>query len=484
MTVPAGSRTIAASPHDWRRWAVPVALLVLAAIPVGIIASTLSVRAPLTNEGWNATYALRALTVPNLYATDGYASFPNYPPLAFYPVAWLGLLVGDNIIAARLIATTALLGVAILVGTLARQLGATLPAAVTAAALYLVLTFGMAHYYAGVGEPQLLGHALQLGGLLALVAATRNPASRAALFVPLAALLMVLGGLVKLNLIVLPLAATLWLALAHRRLLAGWLISATLFCLIALALCWALFGSAIFQQVLGHERVYDLALVPASVRWMAGYLPFAIAGLVLLRRGNDPAFGLLAAWLTAAVLLGLVFAGGVGVNLNNYFEVGIAAALAFGLGLRHWSALGRGARLLVLGLSVVTVAYLAVTSLGPWRGRAMAASEAAELAPVIAEIAAVPGPAACLDMALCYWAGKASLVDGANTYQRLLAGPEAATAFRDSLAASAPAIIQLDPSGRSAASGALAPLLEEYTLLREQPVRLYLRRDLAPEPQP
>ena len=82
------------------RWVLP-ALIVLSLATAAILAVVLAttfVRVPLiSNEGWSAIHARHALAGGNLYTPNGYGNFPNYPPLAFYPVAWLGALIGDMI---------------------------------------------------------------------------------------------------------------------------------------------------------------------------------------------------------------------------------------------------------------------------------------------------------------------------------------------------------------------------------------------------
>src|SRR5438045_5669542 len=55
------------------------------------------------NEAWNALNAERAMDMDTLYPSASGSFFNNYPPLSFYVVGLAGRLVGDNIIAGRVI---------------------------------------------------------------------------------------------------------------------------------------------------------------------------------------------------------------------------------------------------------------------------------------------------------------------------------------------------------------------------------------------
>lgn len=447
------------------RWVRPATILLwlLAAVAFSGVAAALFVRLPRVNEGWNALHALHAVTRPNLYLFDGYANFPNYPPLAFYPVGWLGLLLGDMVFAGRLLALIGLAVIAANIALVARRLEA--PGAL-AAGLYLVVTLGVAHYYVGSSDPQFFGHALQATALPLLLGRRTVPALAAA------AVLCVLGGLVKLNLVALPLAVTLWLALTDRRALVIWLIAAIAASSVAAGCCYLAFGPAVFEQVLGHERVYHLSLIPASIRWMGGYLPLVIAGLLLaIRRRHDPKVLLLGLHLVSALATGLFFAGGVGVNLNAYFDVAIAAAP---LGTAALLQLGPKSRLAMLPLTAIAVAY-AATVVPTYLARWQAPAGAPAYAEAISALAAAPDPVLCNDLALCYWAGKESIVDRSNTAQKLLGGPTAVAAFEASLATNPPATIEFDPADRGIVARSVAKLLGDYHVVREAPNRIVVR---------
>ncbi|WP_152536136.1 hypothetical protein [Mesorhizobium loti] len=76
-----------------------------------------------TNEGWNAYYADAAMGRMPLYASAHQLIANNYPPLSFYIVGGLGRLIGDPVLAGRLLSLAAVLVIALGVFRAVRLLG-------------------------------------------------------------------------------------------------------------------------------------------------------------------------------------------------------------------------------------------------------------------------------------------------------------------------------------------------------------------------
>ena len=78
------------------------------------------------NEGWNAYFADAAIGKVPLYPSPGQFITNNYPPLSFYIVGLVGRLVGDPVLAGRLLSLVAVIAIAtaiVLTGRLARRRG-------------------------------------------------------------------------------------------------------------------------------------------------------------------------------------------------------------------------------------------------------------------------------------------------------------------------------------------------------------------------
>src|SRR5512138_2399825 len=104
----------------------PVALVGL--IGLGLFQMVLPlVRAPFTmeidpDEGWNAFFAEKALAGQPLYRQPAPWLSVNYPPLSFYAAGVLGRLLGDTLLAGRLISLASVLALSLLVFLAAARL--------------------------------------------------------------------------------------------------------------------------------------------------------------------------------------------------------------------------------------------------------------------------------------------------------------------------------------------------------------------------
>lgn len=147
------------------------------------------------NEGWMAAHVLRLLAGGPLYPQPSSLLVNNYPPLSFYAIAVLTPLTGDAVIAGRLLAFAAFLAACGLLLMVGLRMGAR-AAAAGLGALFFALTLLTASDYVGIADPQMLGHAIQLGALLILLRGR----------IAAAALLLAASLFVKHNLVALPLA--------------------------------------------------------------------------------------------------------------------------------------------------------------------------------------------------------------------------------------------------------------------------------------
>jgi uncharacterized membrane protein len=163
------------------------------------------------DEGWNAYLAAAAMTGHGLYPGAGSLMVNNYPPLSFYLLGSLGLFTGDPIVAGRIVSLASFVCICSFVYLSARRLDAGLIGAIFSAVLLAAMLL-LTSDYVGMDDPQLLAQALQLAALALVL---RDP--HGARTIIGAALLFVLGGFVKHNLFVLPLATLLWIASFDRR---------------------------------------------------------------------------------------------------------------------------------------------------------------------------------------------------------------------------------------------------------------------------
>ena len=344
----------------------------------------------------------------------------NYPPLSFYLVGVAGRIVGDNIIAGRIISLVAFLGVAAGIFQVARIMGCRAIHAALASLLFMAWLI-VGSDYVGMNDPQMLGHALEIAALLLVL--RQSPSDVAA------AVLFAIAVFVKHNLVAMPLAVGVWLLMedsvrARRFIGAGF--ASVLFGLVLFRL---VYGSNLLDH-LASPRSYAWALLIGNIEsWLVwGIIPALIAvGLALFYRQNKfVVLGLL--YAAAAIVVGMAFSGGAGVDANVFFDADIALSLCAALAFTRFGTRGERWQTLAAVLPLLPLASgLTLASVGEdWRDpdfwlRPMA-DEAVTAQRDIAFIHVSPGRALCEMLSFCYWAGKPAEVDVFNTGQQFATG--------------------------------------------------------------
>ena len=406
------------------------------------------------NEGWNAFQAARAMGSGGpLYPPPGALTGDNYPPLSFLLVGGLAALTGlDAIVAGRVVSVLAVLATAGAVAWAVRRLEPR-PTWAPAAGAGVVLGFAATQFraYLAMDDPQWLAHALMTPALALLLPERGEDEPRAGRVVA-AATLVVLGGLVKHNLLALPVAATAWLALRRTSALAVWAGTGAALAAAAVAAIVAVYGSVAVTDVLSAARQGSwLRMVRSSAGPVLASAPLlvAAAGLVRLRR-TDRRLDLPILFIAAALPWGVLQRAGQGVNFNAHFEALVALAVGGGAVLAHAladrppptpsPAAWRTAGWLALPFAVL----VPLAAAAAWKEARSLPVERASWAALERRIAAAPGPTACETPALCFWAGRPFVLDFFLYGQRLAATRDASALGR-ALADGRIAAVERDP---------------------------------------
>ena len=379
------------------------------------------------NEGWNAFQAQRALGDASLYPEMTELVANNYPPLSFYIVGALGYLFGDNIIAGRVVALLSFLSVALCIGLLVRRIGGSNNIAIFSSLLFMGAIACRYEDHITLNDPQMLGHALMMAGFVVFLRDPENVRR-----VVLAVVLMLLSGLVKHNLIPLPIAITIWLFLYHKRSFRVWVRTSALLVVVALVTLYLAYGENFFASVLAAPREYRLGLLVTRLENFVGPLvplvAFALLYIAIDHTSRNATLLLL--YLVLAGCWGVFIMGGWGVTHNAIFDLIISAAIGAGLGVavvaKRLSGTGLSRSMLeAVGALVLTFTVLVSAP----RQLARTARFILDLdqtsrsvAADIAFLKAQDGRVACQDYALCYWAGKPFEMDFFGTGMRLHAG--------------------------------------------------------------
>lgn len=380
-----------------------------------------------TNEGWNAFHSNHLRKGEPLYPPYNALISNNYPPLSSYLNAGLATLLGDDLIAGRLISFLSLLIVAGMLGACIMEMGGRGAEAVMMSLFFLAFIAMFAKHYIGMADPQWLAHAAQLSGLYLLLK-SRN---RGSLFY-LAIFMMVTSGFVKQNLIVLPLAVFLWLFVCDRAAIVRFSVAALSTACFFLFAFTMIHGLDFLRGLFLDYREWHLGTVAKEIdrrfnRLMAVML-LGVSGCVLLPKSGT--FLLLLFYFMLACLWGAFIYGGIGVDVNALFDVVLAAVLIGGMLLRHADRMksrnqSQAGRFSVLILAVLVVAlavsvpYEIVKAREFWKARELARASVAE---DIRYLSDIHGPAMCESLALCYWAGKKFEANDFMTRQKIRVG--------------------------------------------------------------
>ena len=198
------------------------------------------------NEGWNGYFQLRAIAGQPLYS--GYPPFfaNNYPPLSFYLVGTLGALVGDPVLAGRLVSLAAVAAIALAGADIVRTAGGGKWERLLALATCILLFAAFATDYLGMNDPQLLGQAFAAWALAVHLGGT--PSLGRTL---LAAVLVAVSVMIKHNLILVPLLITGDVLLrGPPRTRAAWIAGGAVLAAVSFGLLYALAGTAPFRMIL------------------------------------------------------------------------------------------------------------------------------------------------------------------------------------------------------------------------------------------
>ena len=340
------------------------------------------------NEGWNAAHALAA----RLYPSPDSLMINNYPPLSFYLVRAVTSLTGDAIVAGRIIAMASFLLVCVGIAAVARGMGGN----ALLAALFFSATLLVASSYVGIDDPQMLGHAAQIMALLLLLRGRMMAA----------VLIFAISLFVKHNLLALPLAS-LWLCIGDRRAAGRFIMTGVAAVCLGLIAFRLVYGVNLWTQLASPRlsSFANLQTAAANLWWMP-LLPLIAAFGV-----GKPWRGFCLVYAGIALLLGLAFSIGDGVDTNVFFDLTIACALI--VGLTRWRVPATA--------SVMPLAAGLVLTFGD-NNSAYIRSFANQSGADIAFLRSRPGPALCDQLSLCLWAGKSAEVDVFNIGEAIKAG--------------------------------------------------------------
>ena len=383
------------------------------------------------NEGWNVYNAQRLIDHKLIY-DDDYWRVNNYPIFSFLAVAGVNFMVNNLLLSGRIIALVSFLAVGVLAGAAVRRFGGDRVDAVFGGACTLGFCYLVAPTWVAVDDPQTLGEAMTLAGLVSYIS---RPPDRLSLL--RTAFLVTVGVFVKHNLVAIPLAITVDIAIRSPRRLPFWL-----------GCCAGLAGGSLgLTDFVAGGTFLDHLLSPRIFTWYGAryhlmkYLrlgEFPLAVILLFARAIFSCDRrILASYGVITIAAATVFAGYEGTSYNMFQDAAVFLAIAAGVALHELrkrmatvtSASDRMAKV-VLGVAPLLLAQ-PILARSPQAlaqiydvGHLLEVDRSAERA-FLAEaeyISKKHGPAICESLLLCYYAGEPFTLDPFNSRQLILAG--------------------------------------------------------------
>jgi hypothetical protein len=381
------------------------------------------------NEGWNVYNAQRLLNHELVYDDNNWR-VNNYPIVSFLIVAGVDFVIHNLLLSGRIVALVSFVAVGILAAAATRRFGGDRVDAVFGGASALALCYLIAPGWVAVDDPQTLGEAVMLGGLVSYIS---RPPDRFSL--SRTALLITLGGFIKHNVIAIPLAITFDLAIrSPRRLLPFWL-----------ACCGGLAAGLLgLTHLVAGGTFIDHLLSPRIFTWYGAryhlmkYLRLCEFPLVVILLFSRDVFSrdrlVLAAYGVISIAAATGFSGFEGTSYNMFQDAAVFLAIAGGV-LLHELRNRLAARGTVLARAALGVAPLLLAQ--PILARSPQAFDQVYHAGGLLEVdrgaersfladaqylADRNGLAICESLLLCYQAGQPFTLDPFNSRQYILAG--------------------------------------------------------------
>ena len=362
--------------------------------------AAIAVLAPLDpNEGWNAAHTLLLLATETPYPSPHALMVNNYPPLSFYLVGALTGWTGDAIISGRILSLLSFLALALAIALVCRQMGCGLRARISAALFFAAVLLVCSDYVA-MDDPQLMGHAVQLFALLLLL--RRHIVAAAVIFS--------VSLFFKHNLVALPLAAAAWLLWQDRPAALRFTLGGAVALGAGLILFRLTYGFSLLSAISSSRQ-----LSLANVGLAASHLWWAVLPLGALHLSRGPWKGFCLAYAAFALVLGLGFSAGDGVDANAFFDLAAACAMTLAL-LIEQSRQPLVAALCAAPLPLFLALHFHDNNFFFTR------NFAAQSARDIEFLKSRPGPVLCDQLSLCLWAGKGAQVDVFNVGEQIKTG--------------------------------------------------------------
>ncbi len=412
------------------------------------------------NEGWNSGFSsLLAKGEPLFYPLHS-TLLNNYPPLSFYLVKDLSTLVGDHIIAGRILALSGLLLTLFCQMILLRGKKII---SVVVPLLFLFYHLFWHFDYVGMNDPQWFAQGVMMVGLTLFLTAKFKGSQLITI------MLFTTAGLIKHSLIPIPVAVTLWLFIQKDPRFKSWMTMA-LIALVGVFLYLRLSHSSFLWDSIFHApRLIKLSLIPRVGVWLT---PFIIPISLILQKRVCPEVDskekLVIIYLIISLIWGVFSSAGAGVYFNLFFDFEIALFLLIGIRLSQSSTKEVHRNILILFLPILFVYPM---KLYETKTEFLSISTKKQLMQEdVTFCKSYSNVIVCENLSLLYWSEKPYLFDIFTMCQKVSSGFISAEEFMIKLEEISPELLQLDAidsSNYRVQPEVMKLILERYQVVRE-----------------
>jgi hypothetical protein len=383
------------------------------------------------NEGWNVYNADRLIRGELIY-DDNYWRVNNYPIGSFVIVAGVNLLFHNLLLSGRLVALVSFAAIGVLAAVAVRRFGGGRTDAVFGAGCAMGFCYLVAPAWIIADDPQTLGEAVMLGALVSYIARPPDRLNPDRLNLVRTALLVVVGGFIKHNLVAIPVAITFDLAMRSPRRLLFWLASCAGFATGFIGLTQLVAGGNFVDHLLSprifgwygsrYHLMKYVRLFKIPLAAIALSAPFVLIADRMI----------LAVWGMASIVGATILSGFEGTSYNMFQDAAVFLGIAAGVmmsELRKLDSASRMARILATALPVVAAQPILTrvpdVAAQVYDARALLDSGRKRQELFLADakyIADRHGPVICESLLLCYEAGQPFILDPFNSRQYMLSG--------------------------------------------------------------
>lgn len=363
------------------------------------------------NEGWNA-YNARIATAHSLFSAKPTWTVVNYPFLSFFIIGQLAKIFGDPLYVGRVMSLLGLLLFSFAGYCIVRKLtGHHMPAIYSAVyCLWAILV--ISDGYIASNDPQMLAQAVILGAFYLYIKSNKSNSS-----LVLVALLFIIGGNIKHNLVAAPLAVFVDLIVISRRKALWYSFWGILLGCGSVMINQWLEGPFYWAHVLA-PRTFSFAKMlswPAEIFTIA--IPLSICAVWSTLNIRDATRRIVNLYFLLSFVAGFVFFGGHGASKNMFFDGFMAISIIMGLildSLWHSKAAPIQISNRYKWVAPLLLWQIACSSYPPVHFNELRAKQM-HFDSGVAFLKAQGGPAICEDLLQCYFAGKPYVYDPFNS---------------------------------------------------------------------